>query len=100
MKPNEILDVLKHWNKKMKIGSVLKLNFLDVRAVAANIHAGDLSLQDSHNLLFGINYDHKSVIDTQVIESVVKDIGFNIDIISIKDFFVTLEITKISDVKN
>lgn len=94
VKPNDILDVLQHWQKKLKDGGILKIYFIDIRLSSRFIYSGELKLQDVHNIIFGANKEYESVIETEIMREVLSAIKFKILSISHKQFFVTIEAQK------
>lgn len=89
--PAHIVPVLQHWKDKLKSGGKLVLTFVDIRRLGKFIHSGELSLQQIDGMVFGPNHNYHSLIDTNVLDSVLRGVGYSIKMISPKDFFVTVE---------
>ncbi len=92
--PDHLPDVIAHWRNKLKNKGVLKIHTIDIRKVGRAAHTGELGLQDLHMLILGNNYEYKTIIDTAVLVTLVKKLGFDVDMISSTDFVSTIEAVK------
>lgn len=94
VEPEAFVPTIEGWKKKLKIGGRLIIGFTDIRLLSREIHRGNIDLQGVHNLIFGDNNEYKNVMDLGVCQAVMTDLGFSIDIISPKDFSVSMEMTR------
>ena len=92
--PVDLVPVLEHWNKKLAKDGVLRIGYVDIRRLGKSIHMGELTLQDIDNLVYGPNHQYHCLMDTDVLKTVLKSLGYKINYISPKDFFVTIEARK------
>ncbi len=94
IKPNDLLDILSHWYRKLKDKGILKISFVDVRLLARYIYNGEMNLQDVHNTVMGPNKQYESVLDLEIIKGVLLSGGFKIDSITHKQYLVNIEAFK------
>ncbi len=92
--PNDLPDIINHWRKKLKDKGVLKIHAIDIRKVGRAAHSAEVSLQDIHNLIFGPNYEYRTVIDTFVLRGLLSKLGFKVETITTADFVSAFEVVK------
>lgn len=92
--PAHIVPILQHWREKLQTNGTLIATYVDIRRLGKFIHSGELSLQQIDGMIYGPNHNYHSLVDTNVLDSVLRGIGYSIQMISPKDFFVTVEATK------
>jgi hypothetical protein len=94
LSPNEIVNVLNHWSRKLTGGGKLVVTFYDIRRIGRAAHSSELSLEDIHGMTLGNRNELKTVMDTAVIKLVASASGLLIESISPKQFTVTVELIK------
>lgn len=92
--PAHIVPILEHWHKKIKPNGELVLSYVDIRRLGQFIHSGELSLQQIDGMIYGPNHNYHSLVDTNVLDAVLRGLGYSIKMISPKEFFVTVEAAK------
>jgi hypothetical protein len=92
--PVDLVEVLQHWNKKLANKGILRIGYVDIRRLGKSIHSGELTLQEIDNLIFGPDHHYHCLIDTDVLKILLGSVGYSINYISPKDFFVTIEARK------
>ena len=92
--PSDMVPVLEHWRNKLKEDGTLKVSFIDIKRLGRFITSGELSLEELDTIIYGPNHSHLCLMDTNTLSNVLKNIGFRIDTIAPKDFFVTVEAKK------
>lgn len=90
--PENLIGILQYWQQFLTENGIIHIFFIDIRRVARATQLELIPIQETHQLLFGPDYMHKSVIDSNTFKAMVKAIGFDIDSMSIKDFFATFEL--------
>lgn len=95
--PEDLINILQYWQRFLEPDGVIKVFFIDIRRVARATQLESIPIQETHQLLFGPNYIHKSVIDANIFKTMVKAIGFNIESMAIKDFFATFELKNVKN---
>lgn len=93
--PMKTIEILLHWHKKLRKNGVLKIFFVDIKQLAANIHQGLLPLVDIHHLIFGSQNEYKSILDISSFREAMKVCKFQIEFISPKDNIVFVEAIKL-----
>lgn len=92
--PNDMVPILEHWRNKLMPEGILKVSFIDIRRLGRFITSGDMSLEELDMIIYGPNRSHVCLMDTNTFTNVLKNLGFSIDTIAAKDFFVTVEAKK------
>jgi hypothetical protein len=94
LQPTQLVGVLQQFNTKLKKDGRLKIGFFDIRRLGRFIANGELTLQQVDGFIFGPQHQYQCLVDTNVLEAVLKGVGYQIDILSSKDFIVTIEAVK------
>lgn len=90
--PSELISIVEHWKEFLETNGILKIFFIDARRVARATQIESISLQESHDLTYGQNYEYKSLMDASIFKNVAKALKFDIEIMSAKDFFTAFEL--------
>lgn len=90
--PEDLLPVISHWKEMLDANGILKVFFIDIRRVARATQVESINIQDTHNLIYGENYAYKSIMDASIFKNVCKSMGFQIEMMSIKDYFAAFEL--------
>jgi hypothetical protein len=94
IKATEVVTVFQNWHKNLAVGGKVVIWFYDIRHLGRAAHVGDLSLQDLHNCILGANNELQMVVDTAAIKAMAKDVGFTLDLISMNNNIVYVELVK------
>lgn len=93
--PHDIIKVIQHWSKKLKVNGALKFSAIDIRLLGKALSDGSLDLEDTHMYIFGPNYEHRCVMDAESLKFIVSNLGFKVENMSINGFFINIEALKI-----
>ncbi len=80
--PDNIVNYLQMYAKKLKVGGLLNIYFVDIRKVGLGLYNSSLQLDQAHELIFGLQNDNRSLVDTQTVLALSEKMGFKVDLIS------------------
>ncbi len=98
--PDTLVACLDHWKNKLSVGGKLTLSFIDINRVARAITMGEVDIQQADQLLFGPQHAFKSLIELNVLKSVLAHLNLKVEYIDLKQFFATIEVVKQNDPEN
>ncbi len=91
--PSLLEKCLNNWYKKTKPNGILKISFVNPKALAIMIKKGQLTLEQIHQLVFR-HGKLTGFISIDNIKEKLKNYGWNIDIIEIDEITVSIESTR------
>lgn len=89
-----MVRLLKHWSDKLKVDGILNLKFFDIRRIGRGVHTGDLTLENTHNMIHGQNMEYRTLLDCEIFKKIAKLINMSIDTIVPSEYFVTIQLKK------
>jgi len=89
--PADIVQAVKHWCDKLKPNGTIKITFYDIQHLCRLINQGNIDLKAFHDLVFGEQYSNRSICDVQTIETLLKQLGMTIELLTIQNGVVNVE---------
>jgi len=96
MNPEQMVQVVNHWTKKLKNEGKLYCWFIDHREVARMMYMDYIGLADAHRYFIGNNREIQTLSDCDTVVRSFKSAGYIINDISLNNHVASLELTKCS----
>lgn len=93
--PDQSLQVLGHWIKKVKKGGLFKISFLNIREISRLSCTYDMDLNQLHSLIFGHQNDNRSICDIGLMKNALMQFGLSIENISSSGLLAFIEARKV-----